>query len=150
MIVRKKRNTESKETVYIEDSLTTSAFVSTSTKNPILRNMTSMQVAINQIFNSSSDYLNEDIERTFSTSFKTEFVTTQPGQFEPPSLMTSHVLAQDTKFDDITINATLSTTTGGARGNEQIPEDLIWGIDNTVTDEILHSSLISNSYFVYG
>ena len=83
MIVRKKRNTESKETVYIEDSLTTSAFVSTSTKNPILRNMTSMQVAINHLFNSSSDYLNEDIERAFSTSFETELVTTQPGQFEP-------------------------------------------------------------------
>ena len=129
MIVRKKRHTESQETLYIEPTSSSLSFASNSTGAIRLSNVTSMQITINKFFNSSFPYMNQS---TSSTYFTEHPVTHQPDQFESTTFMTSHLISHsEGNFDDIMVNETL-TSKERVQGNDRIQENLIWGIDNTV------------------
>lgn len=121
MIVRKKRHTQSQETIYFEPStsITPSSFVSNSTKTMTLNNSlvrSSVEIALNHLINSSSSYFNEDVNRNYIKAFADHTYTEQPEEFDA------------TTFP---MNATFSTI-ARAQEKDHIQEDLIWGIDNTV------------------
>ena len=73
------------------------------------------------------------MNQSISSSYFTEDpVTHQPDQFESTTFMTNHLISHSTgNFDNITVNETL-TSKERVQGNDQIQENLIWGIDNTV------------------
>ena len=121
MIVRKKRHTQSQETIYFEPStsIAPSSFVSNTTKTMTLNTSvvrSSVEIALNHLINSSSAYFNEDVNDNYIKSFADQMITEQPEQFE------------STTFP---MNATFSTF-AKVRGKDQIQENLVWGIDNTV------------------
>ena len=121
MIVRKKRHTQSQETIYFEPStsITPSSFVSNSTKTMTLNNSvvrSSVEMALNHLINSSSAYFNEDINSNDIKPFADQTYTEQPEEIG------------STTFP---MNATFSTS-ATARGKDHIQENFVWGIDNTV------------------
>ena len=130
MIVRKKRHSQSQETIYFEPStsITPSSLVSNSTKTITLNNslvQSSVEIALNHLINSSSAYFNEDVNGNYIKPFADQTFTEQPEQLESTTLP---------------MNATFFTL-ATARGKDHIQENLIWGIDNTVTEGVLLNSI---------
>ena len=117
MIVRKKRNNGSPKTVYIDDSSSMLA----STNIPILNNITSMQLAINGLLNASITFLNENKNVLTNVTEQMSFTA---------SASTQETL-KNTELNEINRNETLQRDTI-LIGTEHFPENLIWGIDNTV------------------
>ena len=134
MIVRKKRNSDVSETVYLED---TSYLVSTSTNIPMLSNMTSMQLTINTLVNSSITYISEK-SGLYNGSFTNKSLASYPDQLKFKMSPSTQEIQQDTKVDGFAINESIIITDDtGLSGSEGLTENLIWGIDNTVNLEIV-------------
>ena len=117
MIVRKKRNDgnsiDTSETSFFEDP------ESAPTNIPILNNMTSMKLAIKNMLNNTTVDFNGSEIMTDSRNISSLTMST-----------TEQTILVDNYIGDI-INGTITTATPLV-GNENFPEDLIWGIDNTV------------------
>ena len=117
MIVRKKRNDGnsiiSSETSFSEDS------ESAPTNIPILNNMTSMKLAIKNMLNNTTVGFNSSEIMTDSRNISSLTMSA-----------TEQTILVDNYIGDI-INGTITAATPLV-GNENFPEDLIWGIDNTV------------------
>ena len=131
MIVRQKRNANTASFNIEESSL-----VSTTTELPTLNNNTSTQ-RINHLFNSSFKYTNEILNHSNKLyAPKVVSNSTEEAIFGLPGMMTQEIQNGDTEMDEIIVNETKITNTY-LIGNDQSPENLIWGIDNTVKTKII-------------
>ena len=140
MIVRKKRNADASETVYLEDS----SLTSTSTNIPILNNMTSIHVAMNSLFNSSLPYIGQKESNDTESYTTNESYTTYPVQWKlKTSSTTEDMMRQGTTLEVDIINETITDDTS-LEGDGNIPENLVWGIDNTVIT--INSTLQLNQF----
>ena len=131
MIVRQKRNANTASFNIEESSL-----VSTTTELPTLNNNTSTQ-RINHLFNSSFKYTNEILNHS-NKLYAPNVVSnsTEEAIFGLPGMMNQEIQNGDTEMDEIIVNETKITNTY-LIGNDQSPENLIWGIDNTVKTKII-------------